>query len=47
MISSIKIRQQHKENIMGSCIQVAIDIKFKHQDFKHVEREIYHYQDSG
>lgn len=32
---------------MGSRIQVAIDIKFKHQDFKHVEREIYHYQDSG
>ena len=32
---------------MGSRIQVAIDIKFKHQDFTHVEREIYHYQDSG
>ena len=32
---------------MGSRIQVAIDIKFKHQNFTHVEREIYHYQDSG
>lgn len=32
---------------MGSRIQVAIDIKFKHQDFTHIEREIYHYQDSG
>ena len=32
---------------MGSRIQVAIDIKSKHQNFTHVEREIYHYQDSG